>query len=283
MDEVVVTGFGSFPGQPVNPTEAVVDAIADDPGVVARVLPVSWRRSLDELDALVAANPGTPVVAFGVAASASGVRVEQVGRRRDHVEAVDVDDEVLGDMTGGDRRVAVPTRLPVRELEEALRDAGVPVEASDDAGAYVCNHVLHHALTSLPVTTPTGFVHVPDVGGAIDLDVLVRAAHVVVDEVRRWHRDAVPAPELREVATTWWDVDVDPVVRWSRDGTRHELVDPTDPTRRLLLRVTDDASVDPRVVAEVLAEGLAACDFPPTGEEASPTRVAATLRVAGLG
>lgn len=94
---------------------------------------------------------------------------------------------------------------------------------------------------------------------------------------------SVPAPELLEVAQTWWDVDRVPVVAWSADGTVYDLVDPGDPDRRLrLLRLASTPHEPPRRVAEVLAEGLAACDFPPTGEEASPNRVAATLKAARL-
>lgn len=93
----------------------------------------------------------------------------------------------------------------------------------------------------------------------------------------------VAAPELLEVAQTWWDVDRVPAVTWSADGTVYDLVDPANSDRRLrLLRLASPPHEPPRRVAEVLAEGLAACDFPPTGEEASANRVAATLKAARL-
>ena len=92
----------------------------------------------------------------------------------------------------------------------------------------------------------------------------------------------VSAPELREVAQTWWDVDVDPAVTWDASGTRFLLVDPTDPSRHLHLLALTEPAEDPRAVATVLAEGLAACDFPPTANRAAPGRVQATLRVAGV-
>lgn len=92
----------------------------------------------------------------------------------------------------------------------------------------------------------------------------------------------VPAPALEEVATTWWDVEVTPEVVWSSDGRRFELVDPGDPSRRLHLLRLASRPDDPAEVAVALAEGLAACDFPPTDEQASPSRVVATLRAARL-
>lgn len=93
-------------------------------------------------------------------------------------------------------------------------------------------------------------------------------------------RRAVPAPELLEVAQTWWDVDEVPVVVWSEDGRVFDLVDVTDAGRRLSLLRLDTPPQDPAAVAGVLAEGLAACDFPPTDDRASPGRVRATLRAA---
>lgn len=96
------------------------------------------------------------------------------------------------------------------------------------------------------------------------------------------HDRSVPAPELREVAQIWWDVDIDPVVVWDGEGLAYDLTAADDDAGRLaLLRLTEPAA-SPRRVAEALAEGLASCDFPPTGEQASPGRVRATLRAAGL-
>lgn len=90
----------------------------------------------------------------------------------------------------------------------------------------------------------------------------------------------VVAPGLREVAQVWWDLDIDPVVRWRDDGELFVLTD-AGGTHELVLARFADAPRDPSTMAAVLAEGLAACDFPPTGDGASAARVAATLRAAG--
>lgn len=95
----------------------------------------------------------------------------------------------------------------------------------------------------------------------------------------------VPAPGLLEVAQAWWDVDREPSVTWSDDGRTFLLVDGDGdgeqaPASLLLARLAA-TPVDPRRLAEVLAEGLASCDFPPTGDGASPTHVRRTLAAAG--
>ena len=95
----------------------------------------------------------------------------------------------------------------------------------------------------------------------------------------------IPAPALREVAEIRFDVDHDPAIVWDDSGCRFELVDPhrpDDPDARLPLASFDAPVADPGHLARVLADGLAACDFPPTAEGAHPGHVRAALTVAGI-
>lgn len=94
----------------------------------------------------------------------------------------------------------------------------------------------------------------------------------------RW----VPAPGLRETADIWFDTGRDPGITWDQRAHRFELIDPQEPSARLLLYRAPSPVADPRRLARVLAEGLAACDFPPTGDGASPSHVAKALQVAGI-
>lgn len=93
---------------------------------------------------------------------------------------------------------------------------------------------------------------------------------------------AVPAPNLRETADIWFDTGRDPVVEWDDAGRRFDLVDPEEPGNRLRLFLAADPVAEPERLARALAEGLAACDFPPTGDGASPEHVARALRAAGI-
>ncbi len=92
----------------------------------------------------------------------------------------------------------------------------------------------------------------------------------------------VPAPQLRETADIWFDTGRDPEVVWDAAGVRFHLQDPVEAGCRLHLLTCSSGVFDPQRVATALAEGLAACDFPPTGDGASPGHVAAALRAAGL-
>jgi hypothetical protein len=92
----------------------------------------------------------------------------------------------------------------------------------------------------------------------------------------------VAAPQLAETARIWFDSDAEPAVV-SDDGCTFVLVEDggRGPGRLALLERTD-AVRDPARVARVLAEGLAACDFPPNGDGASAHHVSAALRAHGL-
>lgn len=92
---------------------------------------------------------------------------------------------------------------------------------------------------------------------------------------------SVAAPGLTEVAAAWWDVERAPVVSWE-DGRSFWLTDAEDASLRLHLISFDHTRPDAEVVAHALAEGLAGCDFPPTGSGAEPRMVTATLRARGL-
>lgn len=90
------------------------------------------------------------------------------------------------------------------------------------------------------------------------------------------------APGLRETADIWFDTGRDPVITWDTTGRRFMLQDPEAPEHALALVTYPTGVDDPVVLARALAEGLAACDFPPTGDGAAAGHVASALRAAGL-
>lgn len=92
----------------------------------------------------------------------------------------------------------------------------------------------------------------------------------------------VPAPALAETARIWFDVETEPAVA-VEDGRTFVLVEDGGRGPGRLHLWTAPAPVhDAQRVARVLAEGLAACDFPPDGDGASPAHVSAALRAHGL-
>jgi hypothetical protein len=92
----------------------------------------------------------------------------------------------------------------------------------------------------------------------------------------------VPAPGLSETARIWFDTDTEPAVVTADACTFVLVEDAGVGPGRLRLLSTAHPVRDPERVARVLAEGLAACDFPPNGDGASLRHVSAALRAHGL-
>jgi pyroglutamyl-peptidase len=84
----------------------------------------------------------------------------------------------------------LPSTLPLAAIRERLEAESLPVEWSDDAGAYLCNMVFTlsraHACDGFapPVS---GFIHVPPTGEGKPLDnaQLLAGARIVIEQTLR--------------------------------------------------------------------------------------------------
>jgi pyroglutamyl-peptidase len=167
---VLVTGFSVFPGAPVNPTAWAIERLQQDKWqpvgarLTARTLPVRfdlWEREMEPL--LKQVRPDV-VVAFGLSAKATGVTLET---KAHNVVATDRPDFTGACATGAcvleDGKDQYATGLPLREIETALKAAGIPVDRSDSAGDYLCNLTFYRLMTLAANGGPAiaGFIHVP--------------------------------------------------------------------------------------------------------------------------
>ncbi len=165
-----VTGFGPFPGAPVNPTQWLVEQLDElAPEAIGaselccEVLPTEFSRALAIADERHRTLAPDIAVHFGLHRDARGFRLEsQAGNmigceRPDAVGVIPQDRQI-----DRDGRRALDSVWPT-SVGKALRDGGFDVEQSDDAGAYVCNAVYYRSL-GCAATRPgawCGFVHVP--------------------------------------------------------------------------------------------------------------------------
>jgi len=166
----LITGFGPFPGVPVNPSETLARRVAGV-GSWARL---GWRADTRAfrtgygivnaaIDDLVAAKPAPAfVVMLGVAARAKWARVELRAKNRvsvTHRDATSARPASASLMPG-----AETTRFgrhPGRVLVDALRKAQVPTRLSRDTGRYVCNAAYWRMLGAMPKATEAVFIHIP--------------------------------------------------------------------------------------------------------------------------
>jgi len=169
---VLLTGFGPFPGAPVNPTAALVRRLARnrraagaDVRRIAHVFATRYDAVDRELPALIARHRPDAVVMFGLAARRRHVSIETLARNRRSLRFPDAGGRVATraaiDAGGGALRRG---RAPMRKLLAAARGARVDARLSRDAGRYVCNYVYWRALAAAEQhggPRIAVFVHVP--------------------------------------------------------------------------------------------------------------------------
>ncbi|GEK81555.1 pyroglutamyl-peptidase I family protein [Agrococcus baldri] len=193
--KILVTGFEPFGGDPENASDEAVRRLADawaadpQPGVelVTGSLPVAFATAGGALAALVELHRPDAVLAVGEAGGRSAITPERWG--------VNEDDARIPDNAGAQPRAtpidpAGPARRPsgfdADALATAILAVGLPADASDDAGRFLCNHVAY-LVAGLDV--PGGFVHVPavrsrgaaTVGAETDADASAPASAVTHD------------------------------------------------------------------------------------------------------
>ena len=190
---LLLTGFGPFPGVPVNASSALVARIAavarprlSTVTIATATLPTEWRRGPDRVRALIARLRPEIVIHFGVAEQARGFVIERVGANAclAYADAAGV----LPPLTvlDADGPLSRPVTLPVSAIVRALEARGLPVAASDDAGSYLCNAVLYSSLslaTERARPFIAGFVHIPPAldGGPLSFEQAVEGGLVIIE------------------------------------------------------------------------------------------------------
>lgn len=169
MKKILLSGFEPFGGSSINPSQQVVLAlgsqIINKCLIVAEILPVDKSRALLALQAAIENHQPAAVVLLGEAAHRAAISIERV--------AINLMDYRIPDNNGNqviDQPVikggpdAYLSTLPVRDIFDKIRAAGIPVELSLSAGAFLCNQVFYfgrHYVSCLEKTIPLGFVHLP--------------------------------------------------------------------------------------------------------------------------
>lgn len=170
MPTVLITGFGPFPGAPVNPTMPLVRRLAglrrpglSDVHLVGHVFITSYAAVDRELPQLIARHKPDALLMFGVATREKRIRIET--RARNALA-------LLPDATNASlRRHAIlpggpasrPMPAPVVRLLDAAHGVRVPAYLSRDAGRYLCNYICWRGADAVEAKGPrlAAFVHVP--------------------------------------------------------------------------------------------------------------------------
>ncbi|MGK4217102.1 pyroglutamyl-peptidase I [Kocuria marina] len=179
--KILVTGFEPFGGETENASGAAVDKLRelappDGARIVTAILPVTWSGAGPALLRAVEEHRPDAVVAVGEAGGRAAVTPERWATNLGHGRIPDNDGAIRDAAPLAEGPERLESRVDPAALVRAIKDAGVPAEVSDDAGAFLCNAVFWTALHRTDL--PAAFIHVPAVrargsariGAETDLD-----------------------------------------------------------------------------------------------------------------
>jgi pyroglutamyl-peptidase len=167
----VLTGFGPFPGVLENVSAQLVRALAERAArrlpkkrFVTHVLPTEWAAAPQHLASLYKLHNPILVLHFGVSSRATGFCIETSARNVQgefHDAAGHLPDNKMISSNGP---LALDVSLPDAEICARLKRLKVPARLSNDAGSYLCNHVLYRSLQWADRSRNSamvGFIHLP--------------------------------------------------------------------------------------------------------------------------
>jgi pyroglutamyl-peptidase len=169
MRPVVVTGFQPYGGRALNPAHEIMRAvdgkIIGGAKIVGRPLPVSFREIKAQVTNILDENRPSAVISVGLWPGEPIIRLERIGVNVADFEIADNDGSILKDTpissNGAAARFAT---LPLRKIQRALLEAGIPARVSASAGTFLCNACLYSFLEAAEAYSPPfvcGFIHVP--------------------------------------------------------------------------------------------------------------------------
>jgi pyroglutamyl-peptidase len=189
--KLLLTGFEPFGDFATNPSWDALQLAARKNlfkcEVVLARLPVAYSDVFAAWKSAASCKPDG-AISFGLHGGLKGrgaavIYIETTARNRDGANKSDNagvkrrSRKIIGN--GPDTLAAT---FPAATLKRSLRRAGFEAQLSDNAGAYLCNHIFYRALRSSHFAY--GFVHVPPVnnmGGVLTLNELARAVARIVN------------------------------------------------------------------------------------------------------
>lgn len=186
---LLITGFDAFGGSPLNPSWLAVEKLPDRVGdyvLCKLMIPTCFGIAAQRVLEAAATFQPDLILCVGLAGGRDAVTPERI--------AVNIRDARIPDNSGCQPRgqrvdpqgpAAYFATVPVEEMAEAIRAAGIPATVSNSAGTFVCNDVLytllHHFHDS---ATRVGFIHVPqtpELGSpSLPLDTIVQALDIAI-------------------------------------------------------------------------------------------------------
>lgn len=165
---VLITGFEPFDGGDINPSEILVENFEKEiPGLEIHklILPVVFKKSLAILKKEAFFLNPDYILCFGLNSKVSEINLEALAHNLDDARTDDNEgnrpqEEVIFE----DGPATLDATLPLKAMEDALRESQIPVAISRDCGRFVCNHIFYgicRVIEMKKMRAKAGFIHLP--------------------------------------------------------------------------------------------------------------------------
>lgn len=166
--KILITAFEPFGGEKVNPALEAMKLLPDKIGeaqILKLELPTVFKKSIEKVWQHIDEYEPDIVISLGQAGGRACISIERV--------AINIDDTTMADNEGNmpvdqpifkDGENAYFSNLPIKNMVEDIKKAGIPANISNTAGTYVCNHVMYGILYKIHkerLNIKAGFIHVP--------------------------------------------------------------------------------------------------------------------------
>ena len=166
--KILITAFEPFGGEKVNPALEAMKLLPDKIGeaqILKLELPTVFKKSIEKVWQHIDEYEPDIVISLGQAGGRACISIERV--------AINIDDTTMADNEGNmpvdqpifkDGENAYFSNLPIKNMVEDIKKAGIPANISNTAGTYVCNHVMYGVLYKIhkeKLNIKAGFIHVP--------------------------------------------------------------------------------------------------------------------------
>ena len=199
--KIIVTGFDPLGGETINPSIECVKALPEIEGVelIRLELPTVFKESAKRLNEVINDVKPDAVLSVGQAGGRAGITMERIAinvddaRIPDNISQQPIDEEIQVE-----GEAAYFSRLPIKRIVKAIREAGISAEVSNSAGTFVCNHIMYQSLfaaTKADKPFKAGFMHIPFIPEqttdkpSLSLEESTRALQIAIETIRDYLND----------------------------------------------------------------------------------------------
>jgi pyroglutamyl-peptidase len=171
--KILISGFMPFGGSTINPTEKLINAIADENfagvEVKAVLLPVNYDECVETIIKEMEAFEPDAVISCGLFAGRAAVTPERIAINvkdiaPDHPFPDNKGNKPLDELINQEGPDGLFTLLPVRKMVNRMIEQEIPAFVSNTAGTFICNNTMYGVLDYIRanhLSIMAGFIHFP--------------------------------------------------------------------------------------------------------------------------